>query len=90
MTVRVPISVVLGVMATFLSPASADASDKDTPVSWKKTDIEAKFRSEGAAIADINKDGKLDVLVGDSWYEAPTWIKHDIRKPGDYGDGLRS
>ena len=34
--------------------------------------IEGKFRSEGVAIADVNKDGKLDVLIGDSWYEAPT------------------
>ena len=30
----------------------------------------------------MNKDGKLDILIGDSWYEAPTWAKHDIRKPG--------
>ena len=52
--------------------------------------IEGKFRSEGVAIADVNKDGKLDVLIGDSWYEAPSWTKHDIRKPGEYGDGLHS
>jgi hypothetical protein len=50
--------------------------------------IEGKFRSEGVAIADVNRDGKPDVLIGDSWYEAPSWTKHDIRKPGDYGDGL--
>ena len=42
------------------------------------------------AIGDVNKDGKLDVLIGDSWYEAPSWSKQDIRKPGDYGDGLQS
>ena len=59
-------------------------------VEWKKTVIDGKFRSEGVAIADVNKDGKLDVLVGDSWYEAPGWTKHDIRKPGEYGDGLHS
>jgi hypothetical protein len=30
----------------------------------------------------------MDVLVGDYWYEAPKWKKHEIRKPkGDYGDG---
>ena len=63
---------------------------RSSPVSWKKTVIEGKFRSEGVAIADVNKDGKLDVLIGDSWYEAPSWTKHDIRKPGDYGDGLHS
>ena len=56
---------------------------------WKKTVIEGKFRSEGVAIADVNKDGKLDIMVGDSWYEAPAWTRHDIRKPGDYGDGLQ-
>lgn len=76
------------VIAAATSPAYAD--DKPTPVSWKKTTIEGKFRSEGVAIADVNKDGKTDVLIGDSWYEAPSWTKHDIRKPGDYGDGLHS
>jgi VCBS repeat protein len=79
----------LGLSAIFLMMASAYAGDKDAPISWKKTVIEGKFRSEGVAIADVNKDGKLDVLIGDSWYEAPSWDKHDIRKPGDYGDGLR-
>ena len=69
--------------------ASARANPK-APISWKKTVIEGKFRSEGVAIADVNKDGKPDVLIGDSWYEAPSWTKHDIRKPGDYGDGLHS
>ncbi len=65
------------------------AGDKDTPVAWKKTVIEGKFRSEGVAVADVNKDGKPDIMIGDSWYEAPSWTKHDIRKPGDFGDGLK-
>ncbi len=88
MTVRVWTTAVLVLPVLFLSPAFALASDKGTPVSWKKTVIDARFRSEGVGIGDVNKDGKLDVLVGDSWYEAPSWTKHDIRKPGDYGDGL--
>ncbi len=79
----------LGVSAVLLATAPAWGGDGATsPVSWKKTVVEGKFRSEGVAIADINKDGKTDVLIGDSWYEAPGWTKHDIRKPGDYGDGL--
>jgi len=80
-------------LATLLLVAAsalpAAGGDEGTPVTWKKTVIEGKFRSEGVAVADVNKDGKPDVLVGDSWYEAPTWARHDIRKPGDYGDGLR-
>ena len=82
------ISLGLLVASPLVGPASA--GETDSPISWKKTVIEGKFRSEGVAIADVNKDGKLDVLIGDSWYEAPSWTKHDIRKPGDYGDGLHS
>ncbi len=81
---------VVGFTVIWIAAASALAGDDGRPISWKKTVIEGKFRSEGVAIADVNKDGKNDVLIGDSWYEAPTWTKHDIRKPGDFGDGLHS
>ena len=47
---------------------------------WKRTVLDTKFRSEGVAVADINKDGKPDVVVGDFWYEAPNWKMHPIRK----------
>jgi len=57
---------------------------------WKKIVVEPVFRSEGASAADVNKDGQMDILVGDYWYEAPSWTKHEIRKPGNYGDGLKS
>ncbi|MBL8796419.1 MAG: VCBS repeat-containing protein [Planctomycetia bacterium] len=63
------------------------ADEPATPIGWKKTVIEKKFRAEGVAVADVNKDGKLDILVGDVWYEAPDWKVHEIRKPGDYKDG---
>ncbi len=35
--------------------------------------------SESAALADVNADGKLDIISGESWYEAPTWTKHHFR-----------
>ena len=90
MATRNSFSAVLGLLALLLPQLSARAGEPGTTVSWKKTVVEGKFRSEGVAIADVNKDRKLDVLIGDSWYEAPHWNKHDIRKPGDFGDGLRS
>jgi FG-GAP-like repeat len=90
MNMRIWKTFVLGLSTIALMTAHAKAGDQDKPVSWKKTVIEGKFRSEGVAIADVNKDGVLDLLIGDSWYEAPSWTKHDIRKPGDFGDGLHS
>ena len=36
--------------------------------------------SETAAVADFNRDGRLDILSGDSWYEAPRWRKHRFRE----------
>ncbi len=35
--------------------------------------------SETAAIADINGDGRLDVISGERWYEAPSWTGHKFR-----------
>lgn len=42
--------------------------------------------SETAAVADVNSDGRLDIISGESWYEAsgassaqPVWTKHKFR-----------
>jgi len=56
-------------------------------IGWKKTVLDKTFRSEGVAVGDFNKDGKLDVANGEMWYEAPDWKPHEMRKLGDYGDG---
>lgn len=57
-------------------------------IAWKKTIVDRNFRSEGVAVADVNKDGKMDILTGDWWFEAPDWKAHAIR-PGkaDYREG---
>ncbi len=36
--------------------------------------------SETAAVADINKDGRLDIVSGENWYQAPRWTKHKFRE----------
>lgn len=35
--------------------------------------------AEPAAFADVNRDGKLDIVAGENWYEAPRWTKHHFR-----------
>ena len=74
-------------LLAFLSSGSRETP---APVSWRVVPIERRFRSEGAAIADVNRDGKPDILVGELWYEAPSWTAHEITTPGDYGDGSHS
>ncbi|HZT34099.1 MAG TPA: VCBS repeat-containing protein [Bryobacteraceae bacterium] len=35
--------------------------------------------SESCAVADLNGDGKPDIVSGENWYEAPRWIRHKFR-----------
>ena len=61
------------------APVSAQGPQA-TKITWKKTVVDKVFRSEGVAVADVNKDGKPDIIVGDVWYEAPDWKMHPLRK----------
>jgi HEAT repeat protein len=48
--------------------------------------INADSRFEAAGIADMNRDGKLDIFCGGFWYEAPAWKKHVVRDVPEEGD----
>src|SRR5262249_15973571 len=48
-------------------------------VSFKKITLDREFRSEGVAVADVNHDGRTDVIAGNLWYEAPDWKPHEIQ-----------
>jgi hypothetical protein len=51
---------------------SADA------ITWRKLTLDKTFQSEGVAVADVNKDGKPDVMAGSFWYEAPNWTPREL------------
>ena len=57
-------------------------------IQFKKVVLDEVFRSEGVAAADVNRDGKLDVLAGEVWYAAPDWQRHELLPPGQY-DGTK-
>jgi len=58
-------------------------------VKFTKHHIWDEFYTEGSTVADVNKDGKLDILAGARWFEAPDWKVHDIwkHKKFDYTKG---
>jgi hypothetical protein len=45
---------------------------------FKKTRITGEFLSEGVAVADLNKDGRPDIVAGYYWFEAPTWKRRQL------------
>ncbi len=98
---RIRVLLALAATAAGLPALVADSPPAEAPpIAWKKVVIDKVFRSEGVAVEDVNRDGKLDILVGDFWYEAPNWTMHPIRRVKDfndtvkqkgyYGDGLKS
>ena len=78
------------IIVAIVAVVPAESADKKPAptITWKKTVLDRKFRSEGVAIADVNKDGKIDVLNGEYWYEAPDWTPHEMKPFTDYKDGL--
>lgn len=76
----------LAVFAWSLSFVLVERGLADEP-KWERIKVDSVFRSEGVAAADVNHDGKMDVIHGDAWYEAPTWKMHPLRELKDRGDG---
>jgi hypothetical protein len=74
----------LTILPALLFTGNTAAQDRQPAISWKRVDVDKEFRSEGAGVADVNKDGRPDVIVGDCWYEAPKdptgkWTRHILR-----------
>ena len=54
----------------------AQASDASNDNRFIKHTITNDFISEGVAVTDVNNDGKLDIIAGAFWFEAPDWKRH--------------
>jgi hypothetical protein len=83
-----PLVALAALATTAFVPAVPNGKNAEQEITWKKTVLDTKFRSEGVAIADVNQDGKIDVLNGEYWYEAPDWKPHELQPPMDFKDGL--
>ncbi len=54
--------------------------EKEAEIRWKQHTINDQSPYEACGAADFNGDGKIDIFCGDSWYEAPSWVRHKVRE----------
>jgi hypothetical protein len=76
----------LGMCGLFIATAGANLPAE---VRFNKTVIDENHRAESSAAVDMNNDGRLDIVAGNYWYEAPTWERHKWRElsmQGGYAD----
>lgn len=91
MKTRSLISALAGSLAVFSVPFMLCAADKPAKPAGLKFRVQQLHvdNNEGCAVADFNKDGKLDISAGEFWYEGPDFKKQrPLRKlnvqPPDY------
>ncbi len=58
-----------------LALLAASGLQAATQITWKRQQLHGDFYSEGAAIGDINGDGRPDVVAGPFWWEGPAFEK---------------
>src|SRR3954468_21141480 len=74
----------LTTLLPFASPFSASAQATTPPspdAKWSSQQLTDNFWAEGATAADVNKDGKTDVLYGPYWFEGPDFKKRHLIYP---------
>src|SRR6218665_587580 len=66
-------------VVSLAAAASTAAIAAIVTINWETKQLDDKFRSEGGAIADLNKDGKADIVSGPYWYEGPDFKeRHEL------------
>lgn len=75
MTRTTPKWIAFGAISVLVFACSASADDP----TWKQHTINAQSEFEAAGVVDVDNDGKLDIVSGDSWYQAPDWKPYHVR-----------
>ena len=75
----IAISLILFISNTGLAKEKK-CQKKPDKVDFKLHVINPDSNYEAAYAFDVNNDGKIDIMNGGYWYEAPTWKKHFVRE----------
>ncbi len=75
------VSVALFLLALATSAFAQSTAPPATDGKWAKQQLIDNFWAEGATAADVNKDGKIDVIYGPYWFEGPAFTKRHIIYP---------
>jgi hypothetical protein len=63
-----------------LALAGLGHSQSADTANWTRVELNKDFFNEGAAFADFDKDGDMDVASSPFWYEGPDWkVSHRFR-----------
>lgn len=69
---------VVVILSIIAIPRAVFAQSATSNIRFTKRELDTTFRSEGVAVGDFNKDGKLDIAAGFVWYAAPNWEMHSL------------
>jgi hypothetical protein len=75
----------LFVSLALFAATAAHAASRPADIAFRIRMIDPGY-GETCTVADVNRDGKPDIVAGESWYEAPTWTRHALH-PIDYSNG---
>lgn len=68
----------------FVKLATSVSADPVPEFKWRAVEIDAIEIGYGLQMADVNGDGKTDIILADKstiqWYENPKWTKHVIAR----------
>ncbi|MHC4443914.1 MAG: FG-GAP repeat domain-containing protein [Planctomycetota bacterium] len=71
---------ITGTLLILVLVNTACTQSKSAKLDFKIHTINAESKFEVAAAFDVDNDGKIDIFSGNTWYQAPDWKKHFVRK----------